>query len=204
MRTVCPKCNANLEFLPEQELVEAQCANCSHIFLLPSTADDKRWHRIKIGHPISLLDWFANLLSIPDKLLLLSWRVDNHEVPEEVISHVKRFIRDNNLTDVNVMLNCYDPVGEIERFIENKRVSWFSKLFVVFFLQYWIDYIFYILCPGRLWGGDKYDPFTNTVHIFSGHVGIALHELGHAKDYAEQRYPGLWALMYMIPILCLV
>jgi hypothetical protein len=56
---------------------------------------------------------------------------------------------------------------------------------------------------GRLLGGlllsDYYDPFSDTVHIFSDDAAIALHEAGHAKDFAYRKWRGTYALARSLP-----
>ena len=42
--------------------------------------------------------------------------------------------------------------------------------------------VFYTIFPGRVFGGDRYNPFTNTINLYSDHPSIALHEAAHAKD----------------------
>ena len=62
------------------------------------------------------------------------------------------------------------------------------------------EVITYTILPGRLFGGDHYNPFTNTIHLYSGHASIALHEGAHAKDSAESPFPGLYAASRMLPL----
>ena len=54
--------------------------------------------------------------------------------------------------------------------------------------------------PGRLLGGDHYNPYTNTVNIFSDAPAIGLHESGHAKDWARRKYKGTYAAIYGLPV----
>jgi hypothetical protein len=49
-------------------------------------------------------------------------------------------------------------------------------------------------------GGDHYNPFTNTVHLYSDVQGIAVHEAGHSKDFARRRYKGTYAAFYLLPV----
>ena len=59
----------------------------------------------------------------------------------------------------------------------------------------------YTIIPERLFagfpipwigsGGDHYNPYTNTVSIYSGNRSISLHEGGHAKDFSEIEKPAL-------------
>ena len=56
--------------------------------------------------------------------------------------------------------------------------------------------MFYTAFPERIFaafpfigGGDHYNPYTNTINIYSDHRAIVLHEGGHAKDFARRRCP---------------
>jgi hypothetical protein len=48
-------------------------------------------------------------------------------------------------------------------------------------------------------GGDSYNPYTNTVAIYSDHSAVALHEAGHAEDFAARRFKGSYALLRLLP-----
>ena len=57
-----------------------------------------------------------------------------------------------------------------------------------------------MLLPGRLFPwGDYYNPFTNTVHLYSDHPAVALHEAGHVHDFSSRRYKGTYAAIRLIP-----
>ena len=60
-----------------------------------------------------------------------------------------------------------------------------------------------MIFPGRIFGGDHYNPITNSVHIFSNHPAIILHELGHALDYRNRKYPGIYSFFGFVPIVSL-
>jgi hypothetical protein len=54
--------------------------------------------------------------------------------------------------------------------------------------------------PGRVIGGDHFNPFTNTLHIYSDVPAVAIHEGGHAKDFARRYYKGTYAAGYLLPV----
>ena len=70
-----------------------------------------------------------------------------------------------------------------------------------------LSWTFYTVFPGRLFAGfpiiglgDHFNPFTNTIHVYSSDATILLHEGGHAKDYIGTRSRGTgFALPRMIP-----
>ncbi len=53
--------------------------------------------------------------------------------------------------------------------------------------------------PGRLFGGDRYNPYTATVHLYSDVPAIAVHEGGHAKDLTRRDWPGTYGFVTALP-----
>ena len=56
------------------------------------------------------------------------------------------------------------------------------------------------IAPRTAPGRGPYNPFTNTVHIYSDDAAVILHEAGHADDFAKQPYPGIYATLRLLPI----
>jgi len=57
------------------------------------------------------------------------------------------------------------------------------------------------MLPGRLFPwGDYFNPYTNTVHLYSDHPAVALHEAGHSHDFAKRRLKGSYAAARLIPL----
>lgn len=150
---------------------------------------------IERGKPVWALDAFANLLAIPKKIILLNPKVENHRVSEKTEQIVRGFFiaYPNQTRDLKVRFNQWTPVGEFKRLIQNKRIEWYFRVFPGIPTTLWSSF------TGRLLGGDHYNPYTNTVNLFSDDPAIALHELGHAKDFAEQAQPGYYALGRILP-----
>ncbi len=142
------------------------------------------------------------LLSLPTKLLLLNWRVMDHELPERNVQLLQHYLDLNGLTAVKIRHNRYDPIDELRRLTQNSDVGWGYRYTLG--LVSWLQYTIF---PGRLFGGlpligvgDHFNPFSNTVHVYSSDLGILLHELGHAKDYVEHDSRGTsFVLMRLVP-----
>jgi len=153
------------------------------------------------GKPNVLLDGLNHyVLSLPTKLLLLDWHALDHRLPAESELLLRSYLHRNQLS-VLVRHNQYDPVGEWRRLFGNREVSafWRYSLGTLSVLQY-------SLLPGRLLAGvpiigtgDHFNPFTNTINVYSSDPTILLHEGGHAKDYAETRLKGTLAATRLIP-----
>ncbi|MDB4443895.1 hypothetical protein N9174_00970 [bacterium] len=150
------------------------------------------------GKAIEVIDLLGNILSIPSKILLFSRKVDSHMISSETETYILEFLMYHNLYDVKVRLNQYAPYDEIRRISQKNRMNILIRIYVWLFSM-----IAYVLNPGRLFGGDYYNPATNSVNIFSNHVGIALHELGHALDFSKRKYPGLYQLSRFLPFVAL-
>ena len=80
--------------------------------------------------------------------------------------------------------------------MKNRYVAWPYRLL----LGFPITLVFDVLLPGRLFPwGDYYNPYTNTVHLYSDHPAVALHEAGHVHDFASRRHKGTYAAVRLIP-----
>lgn len=150
--------------------------------------------QIERGSPHRGLDTFGWIWGIPGKIILLNRRVENHRIDEQTEAAVAAYLADNQLTTVKVRLNQYNPRDDWRRLRANDSVGagWRYTLGALSVLSE-------ALFPGRLFGGDHYNPFTNTVHVYSGIPAIALHEAGHAKDFAREEWKGTYAAFYLLP-----
>jgi len=152
--------------------------------------------QIYVGRPHGFIDasdwiWPGSLLA---KLLLWDKDVDSHEVSQETIEAVMKYIEKNDLRNVQILINQYSPGIQWKRLFTNRTVGagWRYTLGI-------LSTIKYIILPGRFFGGDHYNPYTNTVSIYSNDPAIALHEVAHAKDFGRRNYKGSHAFLYALP-----
>ena len=148
------------------------------------------------GRPNRVLDasdwiWPGSWLG---KLLLWDRRVDNHKIGAETEYIMRRYLEVNELEHVKVRLNAYHVRDEWRRLRANRSVGagWRYTIGVISWLQYTI-------LPGRFFGGDHYNPYTNTINLYSDIPAIAVHEGGHAKDFANRKWKGTYGAAYIIP-----
>jgi hypothetical protein len=144
--------------------------------------------QIERGQPNAWIDGFGHyFFSLPTKLVLLSWKIDNHDVPTEVEQALRDYLHANGLCNTKVRLNQYAPGGQWRRLFRNRDMpaGWRYTLGL-------LSVASYTIFPERLFagfvfigGGDHYNPYTNTISIYSGSRPIALHEGGHVKDLAS-------------------
>lgn len=155
--------------------------------------------QIARGKPVPPIDVLGNILALPFKLMLLSWKFNLHRISPSTEDTLRQYLTDRDLPglrDTRFQLNMYNPGEDLSRLIHNKHIAWPYRLL----LGLPTTLIYDVLLPGRIIPfGDYYNPFTNTVHIFSDNPAILLHEAGHAYDFATRRYQGSYALIRMIP-----
>jgi hypothetical protein len=151
--------------------------------------------QIERGRSRPVLDGIGWVIGIPDKILLWNRRIENHKISPETEQAVATYLARNELSTVKVRLNQYAPIDDWRRLVANKSVGWGWQYSLGTF-----SWLGETLLPGRLIGGDHYNPFTNTVHLYSDVPAIALHEAGHAKDFARRYYKGTYAAIYLLPV----
>jgi hypothetical protein len=153
--------------------------------------------QIERGRPNAFLDGLGHyVLSLPSKLILLNWRVDDHRISEETERALRQYLDENGLRSVKVRLNQYKPGDEWRRLGRNRDVNGFWR-----FTLGALAVASYTAFPGRAFGGDHYNPYTNTIHLYSNDRAIALHEAGHAKDLAAmRRFKGAYSALRVLPL----
>lgn len=149
------------------------------------------------GKRILPVDILGNIFGALSKLILWNWKISRHWVREDTQAAAKAYLEKHGseIGDVKVRFNEYAPIDSLKRLKANKQVKWPYKYTLGLIATLISD----TLLVDRIFGGDRYNPFTHTVHIHSDIPSVALHELGHAKDAASRRYKGSYALLRMIP-----
>lgn len=154
---------------------------------------------VEHGEPNKAIDSIGWFLGIPNKLLLWDRRADNHDVSEETVDSAAGYLATNEVDGVMIRVNQYDPVGEWHRLAENKRINpvWRATLGSLYTVGYTI-------APGRLLGGDWYNPYTDTVHVYSDVPALAMEQVAQAKDTHDRDHPGLYSAVRVLPLVGLV
>ena len=130
------------------------------------------------------------------KLVLWDRRADNHRIGPDTEAVMQRYLAVNTLDHVQVRLNAWHVRDEWRRLRANRSVGvgWRSTLGL-------LSWLHYTLLPGRFFGGDHYNPYSNTINLYSDIPAIAVHEGGHAKDFANRRWKGAYAAIYLVPLM---
>lgn len=194
-----PFCSIHRLFLLSV-LTLSGCASTSYVagsadsYFISRQLADRTEIQIERGMPHRALDTFGWVWGIPAKLILFDRRVENHHIGEQTEAEIAAYLQDNELSTVKVRINQYRPLDDWRRLAANDAVGlgWRFTFGAVTVLG---ETVF----PGRLFGGDHYNPYTNTIHLYSDVPALALHEAGHSKDYAGRKWKGTYAAIYNLP-----
>ena len=91
---------------------------------------------------------------------------------------IVNYLEHNGLGSVLVRSNQYAPFDELKRMFANDQIRpiWKSTFGTYNLLKY-------TLLPGRLLGGDWYNPYSNSLHVYSDVPTLAIHVLHTLKMY---------------------
>ena len=153
---------------------------------------------VEFGKPRPIIDGIGWVLGGPKKLLMWNRKVDNHAVSAHTVSSVTTYLAERQLDDVKVRVNQYDPVGEWRRLVANDRVAPGWK-----YTFGTLRHLGYTVFPGRLFGGDEYNPFTNTLNLYSDLPAMGLAESAYALDIHSRQNPGAYAVVQTLPIVAM-
>jgi hypothetical protein len=146
------------------------------------------------GERRPIIDGFGWIWGIPSKLMLWNRKVENHRISPETETLMAEYMQANGLSDIKVRLNQYRPRDDWRRLTRNTSVAWpWRYSFGA------VSVLGEAIIPGRLFGGDHYNPYTGTIHLYSDVPSIAFHEAAHAKDFSNRAHPGNYAAIYLLP-----
>jgi hypothetical protein len=163
----------------------------------PCLSDDcvgPQFVQFERGQPHVVVDAVGWVWGIPSRILLWDWDVKSHHISVETEQHLRQYVAVNRLDDVKVRLNQYDPGGEWQRLAHNDRVGagWRYTVGALTTLGYTVF-------PGRIFAIDYYNPFTNTVNVYSDVPALGMKEVAYAGDVIDRDLPGTYAFSQMIP-----
>ncbi|ASV10926.1 hypothetical protein B2G51_03065 [Leptospira santarosai] len=151
------------------------------------------------GEPYWFLDFLGNILGALSKLILWNKKMNNHRLSEETKNYLRNYISENNLKDVKVRFNQYAPIDDLVQLWRSDNAHPLLKYTLGI-----INWLFGVIIPGRLFAGlltgDHYNPYSNTINLYSDIPSVVLHEGGHAKDFALRKYRSFYSLAYWVPI----
>lgn len=148
----------------------------------------------RYGKPNWCLDGMQKVVELPSRVML-GGRLKADRVPSEETREVLTdYLQENNLSDIPVLVNDYDPVGQWQRLRENDQISPAWK-----YTAGMVGLFNYTVFPGRVFARDTYSPFTNTLHVNTGRLSDSLHAAAYAKDIRTRKTPGTYAVVNSLP-----
>jgi len=154
--------------------------------------------QVEQGQRRPVIDGIGWLIGVPRKIFLWDSRANNHAVSNSTVCEVTTYLEYRGLTDTKVRVNQYAPADEWRRLANNREIGSGWK-YTAGSLQ-WLQYT---LIPGRLFGNDEYNPFTNMVNLYSDMPTMGLAAAAYAKDVSECDRPGTYAFVQGIPVVSL-
>lgn len=161
-------------------------------------ADDERsTPKVEVvqGNPNKVVDGIGWVVGIPRRIILWDRRVDNHRVQPETMAEVATYAKMNELDGICVRVNQYAPLDEWKRLTKNDRISpgWRYTVGAM-------SLVGYTLLPGRIIGVDNYNPYTNSVYVYSDVPALAMEAAAYAKDVKHRELPGTYAAVNHLPV----
>ncbi len=88
-----------------------------------ATQAEQNGPQVEFGKPNKMLDGLASFFTLPEKILGLNPKIDNHAVSLDTVAKLRHYLDANDLADVAIYVNCYDPIGQWRALRENHRVG---------------------------------------------------------------------------------
>jgi hypothetical protein len=147
---------------------------------------------VRYGEPGPRLQRARRFVSAPARLFHLPER----KTPSpETLDKLKAYLRQNDLTDVPVYVNCYEPKEQWRRLRENQSIAAGWR-----YTAGALGVLGYTLLPGPVFRRDSYSAYTNTINLNADGAAIALSEAAGAKDLHEQKMPGTYLAVNSLPV----
>lgn len=151
--------------------------------------------QIQRGHPRPAIDALGRVLAIPNRIALGDSLVDNHNVSPQTEMQITNYLEQNGLSTVLVRSNQYAPLSEYKRMVTNTKIR---PIWKATFGNY--NLLKYTLLPGRLLGGDWYNPYSDSLHVYSDTPVVAISRAAYAQDINTRVNPGAYAAIKDVPL----
>ena len=147
------------------------------------------------GNPNKVVDSIGWVVGIPRRIVLWDRRVDSHQVQPETMAEVASYAKVNELDGICIRVNQYAPADEWKRLTKNDQISpgWRYTVGA-------LSLVGYTLLPGRIMGVDNYNPYTNSVYVYSDVPALAMEAAAYAKDVRQRELPGTYAAVNTLPV----
>jgi hypothetical protein len=140
----------------------------SRVNVAPELVEATQDSQIERGRQRPVLDGLGWVCGIPSQVILWDHRVENHNVSADTEEAIRRYLDDNDLDHVKVRINQYAPLEDSRRLRANTTVGWGYRDTLGA-----VSVAGEAILPGRLFGGDRSNPFAGTIHLSSDVPAIA-------------------------------
>lgn len=152
---------------------------------------------IVFGEPHPTLDKMAKCIDAPARVFGVE--KPSRELSPETAELLSEYLQKNELDELRIEIGVYDPAGQWRRLHHNNRISPVWR-----YTAGALSVVGYTLFPGRVWGINKYNPYTDSLQIHSNKPMDLLQESAVAKSIRSQRWPGPYAVFTSLPLIALV
>lgn len=154
--------------------------------------------QLSYGFENTFVNQARQMFTVVHKALFWNSLLSSGDISKSTVRRVTTFLQQNNLSDVQVNVNNYDPIGTAKRVFSNPKTGLISKctfgmassLIYTAFLSKYLG-----LFP------DHYDFTSNTIHLYSNDPDLALLEGAKAAAYSEGGAPSIYAFKEWCPLL---
>jgi hypothetical protein len=150
------------------------------------------------GEPHKRLDRMSDIVSWPGRKLRPDLP-DRRKIAPETTAKVTEYLAKNELTDVYVSVRDYQPRDQWRRLRDNDVVPPLSR-----YSLGTLSVLRYSIFPGRVFGRNGYNPYTNTLYVNSDSPALLLHEAAFAKNLHAAKLPGMYVTSSELPFLSVV
>jgi len=126
----------------------------------------------------------------------LPWNRAREPLSPSTLKILNDYLEKNELELLEVKLQQETPKEDWKKLQENESVNPLIKYSLGS-----INWVESVVVRPSFWGINRYDPFTNTLHINSNDPVAILAELSTAKIIKSKKNPGLYALASTIPLI---
>jgi hypothetical protein len=165
------------------------------VMALEADAERPSEAQFEHGRPHKVVDAIGWTFGIPKKIILWDRRACNHNVSLQTEQSLAEYMQANGLYSTKVRINQYDPVGEWQRLHSNDEVGAGWRYTVGVFST-----LAYTVFPGRLFGSDRYNPYTDSIYVYSDIPCIVQEQGSYAKLVGSRRHPGTYAAVASLPV----
>ncbi|MFN0051798.1 MAG: hypothetical protein ACKV0T_06385 [Planctomycetales bacterium] len=153
---------------------------------------------IEADGPHESLDRIEEVIHWPARVIPFAPQPKPRELSPETQAKLTAYLEKNDLQDVYVAVRQYNPSDQWQRLQANELISpgWRYSVGALSVMQY-------TLLPGRLLGSNRYNPYTNTLHVNSDVPAGILYAAAYAKDVHGRKLPGTYAAVNSLPVLSL-